>query len=145
MFSTTCQYAIRAILYLALNTDDNHKIGADVLSEELEMPKHFLAKILQQLTKSGFVSSSKGRNGGFYLSDKDKASNLLEIIYVIDGPSRFENCILGLKECSGKTPCPYHSDVQTFRRDFKSKLQNETIFESAKRIAENNLTLNINH
>lgn len=142
MFSTTCQYAIRAVLFLATHTGENEKVGVDILSEKLEIPKHFLAKILQQLTRSKLVSSSKGRNGGFYLSDKNKNSNLYEVIQTIDGPDKFDSCVLGLKECSGLKPCPYHEYVFEFRNRFYDKLKNETIAESANRIKGNFLSLN---
>lgn len=143
MFSISCQYAIRAVLFLAVNTSEQVKIGADRLAEELEIPKHFLAKILQKLTRINLVSSAKGRNGGFYLSDENKGSNLLEIIYAIDGSDKFTNCILGLKECSGETPCPYHHFAVDLRNEFYFKLGSESILETAQRMNENNLTLKI--
>lgn len=143
MFSISCQYAIRAVLFLAVNTSEQSKIGADHMAEALNIPKHFLAKILQQLTKINLVSSSKGRNGGFYLSDENKESNLLQVIYAIDGPEKFSNCILGLKACSEVTPCPYHDFAVDFREEFHHKLGSESIFETANRISEENLTLKI--
>lgn len=143
MFSTTCQYAIRAVLLLALNTDDSKKIGGGALAEELDIPKHFLAKIMQKLTKSKLVSSSKGRNGGFYLSEENKASNLLNIIYTIDGRSIFEDCVLGLRNCSDANQCPYHSYAKGFRKDFLDRLRTESISDSAKRIEQLNLKLKL--
>lgn len=143
MFSTTCQYAIRAVLYLAVNTDENKKVGVDRLSEALEIPKHFLAKVLQQLAKLNLISSSKGRNGGFFLSDANKEEKLLEIIHAIDGKSIFESCILGLKDCSAERPCPYHEYVVELRSQFYHTLKTETIEESAKRIKEGDLSLNL--
>ena len=143
MFSTTCQYAKRAVLYLALHTNGKVKIGVDVLAQLLDIPKHFLAKILQQLARHKLISSSKGRNGGFYLSDENKDAKLISIIYAIDGPEKFETCILGLKECSGKTPCPYHEYVAGIRTNFLSKLKTETIRESADRISLKDLSLKL--
>ena len=67
MFSNSCQYAIRAVLYLAIHADTHHKLGAEVLAGALGIPRHFLAKILQQLAKNKLISSSRGRNGGFFL------------------------------------------------------------------------------
>ena len=143
MFSTSCQYAIRSVLFLAISTNEQVKIGADRLAKELMIPKHFLAKILQKLTRINLVSSSKGRNGGFYLSDANKQSNLLQVIYAIDGSDKFTSCILGLKECSGATPCPYHDFAIDFRNEFYNKLESESIMETAVRMKENNLTLKI--
>ena len=145
MFSKSCKYAIRAVLFLAINSDEEQKMGVEKLATELAMPKPFLAKILQQLTKNNMISSAKGRNGGFYLSQKNKSSNLLTVIESFDGKGILTDCVLGLDNCSNENPCPYHDNVQKFRKDFLIQLQNETIQESAKRIDDQNLKLQNNH
>lgn len=141
MFSKSCKYAIRAVLYLSIYSDKDKMIGVDVISEELEVPKHFLAKLLQQLSKARLVSSMKGRSGGFYLSDKDLQSNLLSVIEAIDGPGIFTDCILGLKTCSSENPCPYHLKITNFRSNFYTQLKDETIGEISKRIRQKNLKI----
>ena len=141
MFSKSCKYAIRAVLYLAINTHEEKKMGVEDLAKALNLPKHFLGKILQQLAKSRVISSTKGRNGGFYLNEKDKSKSLLEVIYTIEGPGFFEDCILGLSECSGENPCPYHFSAKKIKTAFKETFQNETIAKTAERINEHNFSL----
>lgn len=132
---------MRAVLYLALNTNEQTKIGVEKLSEELNIPKHFLAKILQILTKNKIVSSSKGKNGGFYLSDSEKSLKLMSVITTIDGPDRLTGCIIGLDQCSNSNPCPYHESVLVFRQQFYKQLMTETIGETADRINLDQLSL----
>jgi Rrf2 family protein len=144
MFSKSCKYAMRAVLYLATKTDESNKIGAIEISAELEVPMHFLAKILQQLSRNRLISSSKGRNGGFYLSNDNKSATLLAVIESFEGPGTFTDCVLGLRECSNVNPCPYHNSVQKYRNSFFLQLQNETIAETAKRINEHNFNLKNN-
>lgn len=141
MFSKSCKYAIRAVLFLAINTDDDTKLGVEELASELDVPKHFLGKILQQLAKNKMVSSTKGRNGGFFLNKQNKAANLLAIIESIDGKDIFQECILGLEQCSDANPCPYHDSIQKVRREFLLQLKDETIKASATRINEHSLKL----
>ncbi len=141
MFSTTCKYGIRAVLYLAIKSTNDSKIGVDELADTLCIPKHFLAKILQVLTKNKVVSSSKGRHGGFYLKKRNKQINLMKIIEVLDGTNRLTCCILGLETCDSTHACPYHNIVQQFRNDFYQKLENETIGEAAQRIDEHDFNL----
>ena len=135
MFSKTCKYAIRAILYLAIHTDENNKIGVDEIAKGLSIPRHFLAKILQQLTRHNLASSTKGRNGGFYLSESNKASTLLPVIEAIDGPDTFTTCILGLPNCSGENPCTLHSQAVIQREVILNSLRNEKIGDVAKKIS----------
>lgn len=143
MFSKSCKYAIRAVFYLAAYASEEVKLGVDTLAEKLNVPKHFLAKILQTLVRNHLVSSAKGRRGGFYLSEKNKKSNLLSVIECIEGPGTFTTCILGLSECSNETPCPYHLSVKKYRDKFYDLVASESIEESAKRIKSQNLKLKI--
>ncbi|MBL0008816.1 MAG: Rrf2 family transcriptional regulator [Saprospiraceae bacterium] len=47
MFSKSTEYALRAIIYLAQKSSVDHKIGITELSEAIDSPKSFTAKILQ--------------------------------------------------------------------------------------------------
>ena len=116
-------------------------MGVEELADELSVPKPFLAKILQQLTKNRFISSAKGRNGGFYLSEENKKDNLLTVIESFDGPGIFSDCVLGLDSCSNENPCPYHHSFQQYITGFVSQLKDETIEASAYRISEHELKL----
>lgn len=125
MLSNACQYAIRSILYLGMCSDEKHKVGVKVISEELEAPQPFLAKLLQQLNKNHLVTSTKGPYGGFYLSDKNKEQTVWDIVQLIDGTDKFNQCFLGLSKCGDDNPCPVHFTVSAFKskifKDFKEK------------------------
>lgn len=142
MFSKSCKYAIRAVLYMAIQ-EPNQMLRVDDISKQLGVPKHFLAKILQQLVKYNLVSSTKGRNGGFFLSEENRNSTLINVIDAIEGPGVFGQCLLGLPECSDQSPCPYHNTYREFRNRFFSILSKESISESAERILDNNLKLKV--
>jgi Rrf2 family protein len=141
MFSKSCTYAIRSVLFLGKNSTESKKLSVDYISEKIDLPREFLAKILQQLTKHKLVESTKGRNGGFYLSEKNMNSSLLEVIKCFDGPDILSTCILGLEDCSDKRPCPYHNDFKQLRNNLKKTLAEETILQAIERIEKNNLKL----
>lgn len=136
MLSSACKNAIRSILYLALQTDVNNKVGVKKIAEELETPQPFLAKLLQQLTKTNLVSSTKGPNGGFYLSDENKQNAIWDVIEKIDGTAKFDACFLGLSVCDEETPCPVHYIVLPFKQriieNFRDKTIAQYIFEIKK-------------
>ena len=141
MLSSSSQYAVRAVIYLAKETDESRKMRAEVIADALDIPKHFLAKILQQLTKAKIIASKKGRNGGFYLPDSSRDKSLLQVVETIDGPITMSQCILGLHNCSDANPCPYHKRVSQFRKDFYTQLENESIASCLDRIALTNLQI----
>ena len=76
MFSKACKYAIRAVLYLSVHSSEDQKLGAREIAEAIDVPKPYLAKILQQLSKHKLISSSKGTGGGFYLTERDRGITL---------------------------------------------------------------------
>jgi Rrf2 family transcriptional regulator, iron-sulfur cluster assembly transcription factor len=141
MFSKSCKYGIRAVLHLAVYSSDQKKLGVTEIADQLEVPKHFLAKILQQLTKANLISSIKGPSGGYYLSRKNNESNLKEVIITLDGSHVFMGCILGLKECSSEKPCPLHFHAFGIREGLNYQLEYQTIGEIAEKIIRTNLSI----
>ncbi len=134
MFSKACQYGIRAVLYLAQHSTAENKIGVRAIAEAIDVPKHFLAKILQQLSKSGLISSSQGPKGGFFSSSENKKLSLKPIIQCIDGPDVFNRCILGLAKCSSTKPCPLHFQALAYREGMRFQLTQLSIEELSKKM-----------
>ena len=70
MFSKTTEYALRATIYIAQKGTIDKKLGIDEIANAIDSPKPFTAKILQLLTKDKVLHSTRGPNGGFYITDK---------------------------------------------------------------------------
>lgn len=104
--SQACKYGLRAIVYLAQH-GERPRLSQEI-ARELQIPKHFLAKILQDLSKNRLLFSYKGRGGGFKLARPAREIKLLEVIAAIEGPQFGQGCLLGLPECSDDSPCPLH-------------------------------------
>ncbi len=138
MFSRTCEYAIRAILYIAANSDPEkqERLGIKTIAKDLEVPTHFLSKILQTLTRHGLLSSIKGPNGGFYLNKTQRKKPPIKIVETIDGNAIFKKCGLGLKYCSDKKPCPVHFEFAKYRDGIKSMLSTQNIQEMAEGLGD---------
>lgn len=141
MFSKSCKYAIRAVLYLAIHSDQNRKIGVKEISEALEVPKHFLAKILQQLSRYNLITSVKGPSGGFYLSEENRNAPLRSVVECMDGPEVFSSCILGLPICSSDNPCPLHTQAYIYREGLLKLIGGKTIRQIASQIEEEEMQL----
>jgi Rrf2 family protein len=134
MLSNACKYAIRAILYLAINSDETKRIGAKKIAEDLETPKPFLAKLLQELSTNKLISSVKGPYGGFFLTDEDKQHHLWDVIVCIDGGHKFDQCFLGLSHCDNKNPCPIHHIASPFKEKLLNEFKNKTIDDFVEEI-----------
>lgn len=127
MFSKSCEYAIRAAIYIAAKGTPDKKVGIEEICDHIEAPKHFTAKILQILTRNQIISSQKGVNGGFYLNKYQSKMTLAQIVSAIDGDLLFTGCGLGLKECSEIEPCPLHDKFKGIRAGIKKMLEESTI------------------
>jgi len=127
MFSKACEYAIRAVLYIAVKSKDGSKLGIKEIAKEIDSPLPFTAKILQTLSRDGIISSTKGPNGGFYLEPKAKPVPLNAIVSAIDGEDMLNACSLGLKECSDTFPCPIHNDVKEYKDRLRKTLKEKTV------------------
>ena len=122
MFSKTCKYAIRAVIFIAQKSADGSRVGIKEIAKGIDSPEHFIAKILQDLGKRGLVQSIKGPNGGFYLDELSKKHTLADVVEAIDGDGIFTGCALGLKQCSEITPCPLHSKFKSIRKQLQVML-----------------------
>ncbi|HHC79994.1 MAG TPA: Rrf2 family transcriptional regulator [Flavobacteriia bacterium] len=127
MLSKSSTYAIRAVLYLSLHSDEAKKYSPKSIAEAIDIPAPFLAKTLQILTKRGLISSIKGRNGGFYLTKKNRKNTLMSIIESIDGLRKFQECMLGLPICGDDNPCPIHHAVSPIKKQLIEQLTLKTI------------------
>ncbi len=136
MFSKSCEYAIKAVLHICLNTRDGSRLGIKEIAEEIESPEPFTAKILQELARKGIVNSAKGPGGGFYIDPKAKPIPMMKVVEAIDGMGAFERCGLGLKECSEDHPCPIHKEFKSYSARLKNLLMQKTVQEMSKSLAD---------
>jgi Rrf2 family protein len=136
MLSSSSKYGIRAVTYIASQSKNNSKIGIKKISEDLNLPTPFLAKILQLLAKQKILSSSKGPHGGFSLQRDPKKITLLDIITTIDGNDIFENCIIHNMPCKSvdenKIKCPIHDDYAKIGSNLVKFFTNKTIYSLVK-------------
>lgn len=134
MFSKSCEYAIRAAIYISAEGSLEKMVGIDEICSHIEAPTHFTAKILQILTRNNIVSSKKGVNGGFYLNKAQKNKPLIDIVNATDGNVLFTGCGLGLKECSEMEPCPLHEKFKSIRAGISKMMEESTIDSMAKKL-----------
>ncbi|WP_420578259.1 RrF2 family transcriptional regulator [Ekhidna sp.] len=121
MFSRACEYAIKIMIYIAGNEQEGRRTGVKEISEAINSPVAFTAKILQQLVKNELLVSFKGPTGGFELAGS-REIKLVDIVRAIDGNKLMENCVLGLETCSGENPCPVHFKFIVIREQLNETL-----------------------
>lgn len=136
MLSKTCEYAIRAMIFIAQKSKDDKKVGIKEIAKGIASPEHFIAKILQDLSRRKLLQSLKGPNGGFFLDEEAMECSLADIVKVVDGEKLFTGCGLGLKQCSETHPCPIHHEFKALRKGIQTMLENAKIGAFAEELEQ---------
>ena len=140
LLSKTCEYGVRAMLYLSGQSSDKY-VSVRTISKELDISFHFLTKIFQQLTGAGLLQSYRGPNGGVKLAKQAAHITLKEVYVAIEGPDMFTECVLGLPECGVRKPCPLHASWSIARDELSQMLEGRNLGEIGEDIAAGNLRL----
>ena len=132
MFSKATEYALRAIIYIAQNSSEDRKVGIQAIAKAIDSPQSFTAKILQLLTRNNkIIRSVPGPHGGFYITEKAKKLPARFILKVMGEEEALKKCVLGLKLCSEKNPCPMHSQYKLIKQQLKVLFDSKTIQDLA--------------
>jgi Rrf2 family transcriptional regulator, iron-sulfur cluster assembly transcription factor len=126
IYSNACAYAIRALSRLAIVRPDGYVL-LDELCEGTDLPRHFVAKIFQELVRKGLLTSAKGRGGGFALASRPDKITLFDIVKAVDGVEQLDHCVVGMARCDDHQPCPQHEVWKALRNQLRQYLQQTTL------------------
>jgi len=107
-------------------------IRAQEIAEAENLPAPFLAKLLQQLARSGVLVSVKGPKGGFGLARPPQEISLMEVVSAVDGEEGFKRCAVGLAECTDETPCPLHDTWKPLRLQILDYMSGRSLADLAE-------------
>src|SRR5205085_8011210 len=108
MFSQTVEYALRAVVHLAYEAPAARTTAQ--IAEATKVPRDYLAKILQGLSKKGIVTTQRGVGGGVALAKTPEELTILDVVNAVEPIERITTCPLGLK-AHGVRLCPLHRRV----------------------------------
>ncbi len=118
--SEAASLAIHTMVLLAQEPDRVH--SAKGIAKTLNVSQNHLSKVLQRLSKTGFVESTRGPKGGFMLSLPAGKIALLDVYESIEGELTANECLFEKRICNGNG-CIFGgllSDVQNEIRDYLS-------------------------
>ena len=115
------------MIYVAQISKEGSRVSVKDIATGIDAPIPFTAKILQELGRRRLVRSVKGPNGGFYLDTSENPIAIADIVRAIDGDVIYDDCVLGLKKCSEKNPCPVHFEYKDIKRKLIKMIENKTI------------------
>jgi len=131
LYSSACAYAIRALSRLAAIRPEGYVL-LDEICAGGELPRHFVAKIMQDLVRQGLLVSAKGRGGGFALARPADEITLYQIVELIDGTEPLKQCIVGMAKCDDDQPCPQHDQWKQLRGQIYDFLTGTTLSQMSR-------------
>lgn len=138
MFNKETEYALRGLVYIQTQNLKGNRPGIDEISREIEAPRFYTAKILQRLVRQGFLSSIKGKGGGFFFDTEKPELTLKDIIISTEGDRTISGCGFGLKHCDCENPCPLHEQYVKIRDAIEKLVSTETIQSLASKFISKN-------
>ena len=118
-------YAVRALCQMAKEKEKRFSVVE--LVKDLGVPRPYLRKILQILTKKGILNSFKGLGGGFSLAIEPERIFLVDLMEIFQGPIKINECILKKKVCPDVKKCPLKREIDSIEDHIVQKMKSVTI------------------
>lgn len=80
------------------------------IADSMEIPAHYMSKVMRTMVKSGLVRSDMGPGGGYYLAREPADITLREVYEAVEGNFQVISCVDGAGDCVHYGDCS-HVDV----------------------------------
>ena len=131
LITRNTDYGIRALCFIAKAED--RVVPVPELVKALNIPRPFLRKILQALTRRCFIRSYKGIGGGFRLSADAGSMRLVDLIEACQGPLEINECLFKKVLCPNRTACFLKKRIDRIELYIRKELGSITIGELIKK------------
>ena len=108
--STKGRYALRVMADLAVSEGESDWVSLGDVSRRQGISRKYLEQVMASLHRAGFVTSQRGKGGGYRLKRDPANYTLGEIIRSAEGSSLAPAACL---DCSSGTLCPRSSHCPT--------------------------------
>lgn len=126
-FSQESLYGIAVMTALA-GRDRSQPVPLQTLASACDIPRTFLAKILQKLARGGVVASSRGRQRGYSLAAEPATITVKDVLEITEGADLSRRCFFTSRPCKADMGrCPLHELGESLRADLVSRLAALTI------------------
>ncbi|MDP2030844.1 MAG: Rrf2 family transcriptional regulator [Thiobacillus sp.] len=130
IINRSTQYTLQVMMHLVAHPTGRPMLARE-LAEQLHIPPPYLAKLLQLPCRAGWLSSMRGRGGGFTLVPGAENVTLLEVLMLTKGERISRECLLGFKECDDKTACVMHIHWKPIKQELLGQFGGYTLAQLA--------------
>ncbi len=112
--SKKAEYSLHAMIYIA-SINGARTCSINEISENMRIPREYLAKVLKHLTNKRYLVSSRGITGGYRLAKAPEKISFLDILETAQGPFK-------IVMCDSKDCCPAYSYWDNLQKYLKTSL-----------------------
>jgi Rrf2 family protein len=111
LITNKLKYALKALVVLGEErAGAGQALRIEDIAQRGSIPKRFLEHILLELRDAGYLTSVRGRAGGYALAVEPRAIPLSEVVRLIDGPLAPLPCLSRrsyrkCEDCADETSC----------------------------------------
>ena len=131
MISQRARYAFKAMVALA-RAKPGRGLNIRELCEQEQLPRKFIEQILSSLRAAGYVSSRRGRDGGYELLKPADVIHIGALLRQVDGPIAPLPCLSRTAyrkcdDCRSEASCEVRRAFDKPYADYLSQLENMTL------------------
>lgn len=126
MFSQTVEYALRAVVHLAMHEGQPQKTSE--VAKRTKVPHAYLSKVLQGLQAEGIVQLQRGIGGGVRLAQAPGQMTILDVVNAVDPIQRIDQCPLDLRT-HGTHLCALHRRMDNAIKTMEDAFRSTTLAE----------------
>ncbi|MEE1192761.1 MAG: Rrf2 family transcriptional regulator [Blautia sp.] len=104
--STKGRYGLRALIDLALYSDNEEAVSIQSISERQHISDSYLEQLMRKLKKEGLIQSVRGAQGGYRLAKPAEEISVGDVLRALEGSIEAVSCGEGSNEhCQGEDLC----------------------------------------
>jgi Rrf2 family nitric oxide-sensitive transcriptional repressor len=126
LISQTVEYALRAVVHLA--SQERLAQTTDQIAEATRVPRAYLSKVLQSLSRAKLVHARRGLGGGMTLTKPAAKITILEVVDAVEPIQRIRTCPLELA-AHGVHLCPLHRRLDNAMEMVETAFRRTTLAE----------------
>ncbi len=126
IFGASATYALRALALLA-GEGEEAVLGRD-LAKDVDVPSHYMSKILATLARAGVLTASRGSRGGYRLARPAREIRLVEVVEPFEGKRVRPGCLLQPdRPCREDGACSAHTSWAAAKAVYLDFLESTTL------------------
>ncbi len=103
--STKPRYGLRILLQIAIDNKEGKAAQGRQIAKKQDISEPYLEQIMIPLKNAGYVRTTRGCNGGYFLNRKPEEITILDIIELFEGEFSLVECVTDPKACTRTKTC----------------------------------------